>query len=872
MKNLSANPNLLAGFMKTPVILPKWLATALAALLLLAHVHPVAAQSYTLTNSWAMVGATNNLDAANNNRGMAYGMTNQVFVNNKSTHVIAVYDGTTASSNGSVNITGISSGNFTVNKLGVSDDGVLYAANLNVSVSASGPYKLYRWSDWTQAPINCYATTSGDAVGTVLSGKRMGDTFAITGSGINTWMLAGVGSTNAFVLFSTIDGTNFTPTVLAVSGLPGPASGVQFGFAFYSNNTFVVAPNGGGGNLYLVQFPANFASLASPVAATVLATNSSFTTGNFLDLSYNRAGGLLATHANAASAITLFKLPAGNFGALSQLAAGSLSFSTSTSLNGNETGDVALGGTGKTNLIYTLDTSAGLQATLINFAAAPLPPTIATQPVGGGIYTNDPSFTFSVVAGGSQPFSYQWQFNSVSNLATAANISGATNAAYTLNFPPLSASGWYNVIVTNIAGATSSIPVQLIVAPPASSVVVTQLWTLAPGSRPYLGGQDTYDTRGLAYDTNTMTVLVADKNATTFGIFVLDANTGNDLFTLNTLGIGIAGNQFPLDQVGVADDGVAYACNLALAGSAGSFGLFGWPSVNSSAAPYIAFQGDPGNGSGDRWGDTMAVRGAGKNTQILLGSYAGFAGGPATNVALLTTTDGQTFSATLITIPNVPSGFSSLGIAFGAGNTFWAKSPGYDLRHVAFDPAAGTGTVVADYTNATSGISSFSSMSSIGVDGQHNILAGITFNDIPNNLALYQLSTNGAPPNLFSQTFFPSLNGNTQENGVSVVKFPRIYALDVNNGIVAISYGVPPAVSPLPPFTITAITRQAGTGVVLTWQSVAGHVYQVLTRNALSAGAWAPIGSAITASGPTTSFTDTSAQNTGTRYYRIQGQ
>ena len=53
--------------------------------------------------------------------------------------------------------------------------------------------------------------------------------------------------------------------------------------------------------------------------------------------------------------------------------------------------------------------------------------------------------------------------------------------------------------------------------------------------------------------------------------------------------------------------------------------------------------------TGDRWGDNMAVRGAGPNTQILLAARNG------TNVALLTANDGigLTYSAEIIAISGV---------------------------------------------------------------------------------------------------------------------------------------------------------------------------------------------------------------------------
>ncbi len=856
-----------------------WMAQCcLAASLLIGLARQGGAQTYSLTNIWQATNGTPgaNLATGDVNRGLAYSaVSNQVFVCNKgvtgsgTTPAIDVFHGTTGTLVGNVNVSSLSGGTFRLDQVAVADDGVLYGANLSTTV-ASNPYKVYRWQNWADsAPATAF---SGDPTGGAAAGTRMGDNIAITGSGVNTVILTPVESgttpTTNVVLFSTLDGTNFTATLVSIVGLPALTSGngPAFGAAFYTNNTFLFKPSGA--SIYLVQFPANFAGQAS-VTATVLLTNSFV--GNNVLLSYNPTAKLLGTvgpipNSTASTTVTpigLYSIP--DFSSINSLA--STNFST-TNANGNFVGQVALGGVGKTNFIYALNCNNGVQATQIGFTAAPVPPTITTQPFGGTIYSNNPSFSFTAVPAGSQPFSYQWQFNTVSNLATATNITDATNASYTLHYPPLTASGWYDVVITNIAGSTSSIPVQLTVVAPSSSTVVTQLWSLAPGSQPYLDGTS-YDTRGLAYDPHTKTVLVADKGPA-FGIYVLDADFGTNLFTMNTLGIGQLGNQFSLDQIGVADDGVLYAGNLTLAGSGANFGLVSWSSVDSNATPVEAYAGDPGNGSGDRWGDTMAVRGAGVNTEILLGSYAGFGGGRAANVALLTTTDGINFTATTLTIANVPPGFSSLGIAFGAGNTFWAKSPGFDLRQIAFDPVAATGTVIADYSAASSGISSFSSMSAIGMDPTNNILGGVTFNDVPNDLTLYQLSTTGIPPYLFDQAFFPSLNGNIQENGVTVIKFPRIYSLDVNNGVIALSYGVPPP-PPLPPYSITSITNPVGTGVTLTWTSYAGRNYQVQYKTLLNDSSWNPIGGTIPATGPTTSYTDTAVMGT-TRFYRIQGQ
>ena len=818
---------------------------ALLSLMVLAFVQQAGAQTYSLSNAWT---ATNtqpgtHIATGDVDRGMGYDVgSNQVFVVNKGTPAIDVFDGTTGSLIGGMNVSWCSGGNFKIDQVGVADDGVIYSANLQTAPSATALYKIYRWANWSDtSQVTAFGGDPTYAMS--LPGKRIGDTMAVTGSGTNTLILAGLltsAATTNVALFSTVDGTNFTSTIVAISGLPAAAGGVSFGLAFYTNGTFMIKPNGSA-NLYLVQYPSNFAG-QQLVSATVIASTP--LAGSNVELSYNATAKLLATHPAATSAVNFYSFPS--------FATGLTALATTTlpvpNANGNQTGGVALGGQGKTNFLYALDTNNGLLASLINFTPAAVAPTITTQPVGGTIYTNAPSFVLSVGASGSVPFHYQWQLNS-------NNIAGATNANYTLSLPSTNASGYYDVIVSNTGGSATSTSVLVSVIAPVSSSVVTQLWSLAAGSRSYLGTGD-YNTRGIAYDTNTSRLAVSDHGNTT--IYVLDANTGADLFTMNTL--GIAGGTFGLNLVGVADDGVLYGGNLAITANHDGYSLYSWPSVDSNAAPAQAYgPADPGNGSGDRWGDSMSVRGAGVNTQIILGSYN------SNNVVLFTTTDGATFNPVLINVPGAPNAFAGLGIAFGAGNTFWAKSSGYDLRQVSFDPVAGTASIIQDFATPSQ---IPSSLGGIGVDVSMNILAGTMFSDNPNDLQLYTLTTNAAPPTIFEQAFYATANANSQANAAVSLNGHRAYGLDVNNGIVALAYGTPPVPS-LPSYKITVVTGSNGS-VSLTWQSVAGHTYQVQYKNSLDSTGWTNAGSAISATGSTTSYTDT-VTGTGTRFYRIQG-
>jgi hypothetical protein len=82
-------------------------------------------------------------------------------------------------------------------------------------------------------------------------------------------------------------------------------------------------------------------------------------------------------------------------------------------------------------------------------------PTITTQPIG---HTNivGTNITFTVVASGSTPFSYQWQQNEV-------DIPSATLNVYTINNATTNDSGSYTVSVSNPAGTVNSSAANLLI-------------------------------------------------------------------------------------------------------------------------------------------------------------------------------------------------------------------------------------------------------------------------------------------------------------------------------------------------------------------------------------------------------------------------
>ena len=81
-----------------------------------------------------------------------------------------------------------------------------------------------------------------------------------------------------------------------------------------------------------------------------------------------------------------------------------------------------------------------------------VPLAVTSQPTNRHLIIGSTT-TFNVSAQGTPPLSYQWRFNSM-------NIPGATNDSYTLTNTQLSDAGSYDVVVSDYAGAVTSLPAE----------------------------------------------------------------------------------------------------------------------------------------------------------------------------------------------------------------------------------------------------------------------------------------------------------------------------------------------------------------------------------------------------------------------------
>ncbi|ADO69563.1 discoidin domain-containing protein [Stigmatella aurantiaca] len=114
-----------------------------------------------------------------------------------------------------------------------------------------------------------------------------------------------------------------------------------------------------------------------------------------------------------------------------------------------------------TNPVNSVTSAAGVLT--VNPAVAP---TLTQQPISVSVRANDP-VSFSVMAAGTSPFTYQWQFNGV-------NITGANGSTYTIAQAQNGDAGKYTVVVSNAAGSVTSAAATLTIAPPGVNLALRQ--------------------------------------------------------------------------------------------------------------------------------------------------------------------------------------------------------------------------------------------------------------------------------------------------------------------------------------------------------------------------------------------------------------
>ncbi|PYJ81751.1 MAG: hypothetical protein DME22_20495 [Verrucomicrobia bacterium] len=794
-----------------------------------------------------------------NERGIAFNaLSNQLYVvqrsgNNYTVHVVDANAGTklyNLRTNGILPV--VTSEVSGANGIGLvaidaAADGAVYAGNESPNASGgSNPFstnklfRMYRWanSDSNTLPVEIF---EGDPAGQS-DNFRGGDVLDARGSGLNIQII--LDNQNASARFLAI----LRPTDVTMKSFSATFffqdTGTPFGASIGRSLEFGVGDTLWQKRTAAPLLQSSFDFNASQNISPTLAAYANFpdSLGPVgLDLSRNLLAGInFASSTSTPDTLDLYDIsdPA------NPLLLAQYNFSINHVANNNFIGRVLFAG----DKVFALDGNNGILAFAV--ASGPLaPPTILQQPQSLRLVTGS-SGTLSVITADIATF--QWQFN-------RTNIAGATNSTYTISNARFSDAGDYRVIVSNDAGPAASSNAVVTVLPGENFHRLSPLWSLAPQSRDYLPGDSdgqgrTPLYRGIAYNSLSNQVYLISRTGPSDGlsINVLDATTGLDLYQLNTS--GISGGSIILLAMGAGEDGALYAANMDTSATTGAavYNLYRWGNSSPDTVPTPVFSGEPaGLTSPFRWGDTMAVRGAATNTEILIDANAG------TLAALLTPADG-TMGSFISTSFSQGYGSGTIGrsLQFGAGSAFWQKRKGTQLRSSTYDLAGQSSAAVTNYNSFPA------SLGPVGLDLTRNLLAGIDFsNDInaPDTLDFYD-ATDFNDPLLVAKYNFP-VNSQPNGNFIGQVVFAGnlVFAVDGNNGILAFTI-VPPS---RPPLTIA----RAGANAVLSWTSSATG-FALQKTSSLSPPDWADVSQ--TPDVVNGQNTITNEASVGTAFYRLR--
>ncbi len=125
--------------------------------------------------------------------------------------------------------------------------------------------------------------------------------------------------------------------------------------------------------------------------------------------------------------------------------------------------------------VFVSNVAGSVPSNFASLTVTPSAPTVTTPPAGQSAYETQ-SVTFTVVARGTEPFTYQWQRNN-------AALDGATSASLTVENLTVANAGDYRVIVTNGVNSTASAAATLTVLAAAPAITTSPLFqSVAPGA------------------------------------------------------------------------------------------------------------------------------------------------------------------------------------------------------------------------------------------------------------------------------------------------------------------------------------------------------------------------------------------------------
>jgi hypothetical protein len=725
--------------------------------------------------------------------------------------------------------------------IGVADDGAVYAANASVNDS----FRIYRWADTgsNTLPEIIFGTNSPAATANPIEDLvgsqfyRFGDNLAVRGSGTGTEIVLdnqNLTTKFAAILRPTDDTmTNWTSTGYLLQNIAnsygseayGTAIGRTLQFGPEKNTPFGSLPtfwqkryNAVGAPLAGMGYTpgGGIAPLAVANTGLPLLTNGpvgiNFSLGFAAAVSFN---GAIASSGAVPDDLNFY-----DFIDPSQAVLLSTTpFKANHLANGNAIAQVVFGANPLTgsNYVFVINGNNGAMGLVLAGGVTP-PPNILTHPKNLRVLEGN---TASLTVALDQPATIRWFTNGFD--------SGITGSSFVITNAQADDAGSYFVIATNVNGSVTSQVAQVTIGLSNDVYTLSQAWA-APagdGSFPYVtsnGGANTPNERSFAYNSlsNQLIVVRCPPASTAYTVYVVDGDTGTLQHTLDTSTIihtsdsEVAGSN-PIDLVaaGVADDGAVYICSETPNASGGQFGdttkmlhIYRWANSASNTVPALIYQGDPSDqpaGINQRWGDVLAVRGSGTNTELILNSFDG------------------AFDAVLKPTDSSMATFTNFWFAGSGGGGSIGRSLQFGTNDTVFEKRKGAPLFLSNYnlTNQTSAqVSSLVLPATLGgvfADTTRNFIAGVDYIGSttaplkPNAVTLYDIAEPSSPM-LVAQYNFPT-NRINNANFIcqTIITDEKVYALDANNGIVAFNIVPPPSA------TLTLNYSVSGTDINFSW-------------------------------------------------------
>ncbi len=165
-------------------------------------------------------------------------------------------------------------------------------------------------------------------------------------------------------------------------------------------------------------------------------------------------------------------------------------------------------------------------------------------------------------------------------------------------------------------------------------------WKIEGGETTWFGTGNTE--RGGAYNPATGHVLVVSR-AVSPRVVILDAANGDSIGVLES--INIAGGTFPINEIGVTEDGQIFAGNLTVDATSSPFKVYRWADeADSARAVFEATFSD-----GGRYGDAFGVGGSGEAVDVFasgtgnnkIASFGWFGAAPLSDPSFISVNSGE---------------------------------------------------------------------------------------------------------------------------------------------------------------------------------------------------------------------------------------